>query len=314
MAERAPAGSLSKASGTNISAGSSESILILGGNGMLAHALARRAAIRGIQTVLLPRDQCDVRQPEQIETAFRVHHPTVVVNCAAYTKVDAAETETDLANAINGQAVESLLAIAGNVGARFVHFGSDFVFDGSSQRPYRENDPAHLLSAYGRSKYAGEATLLAHPNQNWLLLRTAWLYGRNGVCFPRTMVELARKGVPLSIVNDQIGSPTLTDDLADATFDLLAQNAAGLFHVVNSGAASWFDFAVATLEAFNISHPVAPISTAEWRAKRPGQAIRPAYSVLDTMAVADKLRRPMRPWRDALADFRSQVDTAGGFA
>jgi dTDP-4-dehydrorhamnose reductase len=218
-----------------------------------------------------------------------------------------------LADAVNGHAVEHLLNAAGNFGAKLVHFGSDFVFDGSSRRPYRENDSTNPLSAYGRSKYLGESALLARPRDNWLLLRTAWLYGRNGVCFPRTMVDLARKGVALSIVNDQTGCPTFTDDLAEATFDLLDQNVTGLYHVVNSGKASWFDFAVATLERFQISHPVTPISTEAWRAKRPGQAIRPAYSVLDTTTVANRLGRQMRPWREALAQFAHQVQITGGF-
>ena len=115
------------------------------------------------------------------------------------------------------------------------------------------------------------------------------------------------------LVNDQIGSPTFTNDLADATFDLLERDATGLFHVVNSEPASWFDLAVATLEEFGISHPVAPISTAQWRAKRPGQAIRPAYSVLDTTAVAHRLGRPMRPWRKTLANFAHQVQITGEF-
>ena len=216
---------------------------------MLAHALARSAAIRGQKALLLSHAQCDVTNPGDIESALQTHHPEILLNCAAYTKVDACETEPQLANAVNGHAVEYLLKSADAFGAKLVHFGSDFVFDGSSNRPYRETDHTNPLSAYGRSKYLGESTLLAHPSQNCLLLRTAWLYGRNGICFPRTMVELARKGVPLSIVNDQIGSPTFTDDLAEATFDLLEQNATGLYHVVNSGQASWFDLAVATLEA-----------------------------------------------------------------
>jgi dTDP-4-dehydrorhamnose reductase len=288
-------------------------MLILGGSGMLAHALARSAEMRGRPSVLLSRAQCDVTKPDDIKSALRTHRPEIVLNCAAFTKVDVCETESPLADAVNGHAVEHLLRETGGSGTKLVHFGSDFVFDGASDRPYREEDSAHPLSAYGRSKYLGESALLAHPNDNWLLLRTAWLYGRNGVCFPRTMVELARKGVPLSIVNDQIGSPTFTDDLAEATFDLLDQNAAGLYHVVNSGQASWFDFAVATLEAFNISHPVAPISTEGWRAKRPGQAIRPAYSVLDTTKIANQLGRPIRPWRDALANFAKIVSESGGF-
>jgi len=274
---------------------------------MLAHALARTAKARGHETTLLTRAQCDVTKPEHVDRVLREHRPKILLNCAAFTKVDASETESELANAVNGYAVKYLLHKVDENRIKLVHFGSDFVFDGSSQRPYREDDPASPLSAYGRSKYLGESALLAHPGGNWLLLRTAWLFGRNGVCFPRTMVELARKGVPLSIVNDQIGSPTFTDDLAEATLDLLDRNCTGLFHVVNSEPASWFDLAVAALDEFGIPHPVQPISTAEWRAKRPGQAIRPAYSVLDTAKLARTIERPMRPWREALRGFAAQM-------
>lgn len=287
------------------------SIVILGGNGMLAHALSRAGAARGHETILLSRAQCDVTNPEEVDRAFREYLPEILLNCAAYTKVDSCETESELADAVNGHAVQTLVRKSEENGTKLVHFGSDFVFDGTSRHPYDEDDAADPLSAYGRSKYLGESALLAHPGGDWLLLRTAWLYGRNGVCFPRTMVELARKGVPLSIVNDQIGSPTFTDDLADATFDLLEHDATGLFHVVNSDPASWFDLAVATLEEFGISYPVSSISTEGWRTRRPGQAIRPAYSVLDTGKLSAAIGRPMRPWREALRAFAEQVRDKG---
>ncbi len=270
---------------------------------MLAHALSRTLTSRGLEPILLTRAQCEITKPEQVDRAFGEYQPKIVLNCAAFTKVDACETESQYADAVNGRALQHLLRRSEEAGAKLVHLGSDFVFDGASQRPYREDDPANPLSAYGRSKFLGESALLANPGGNWLLLRTAWLYGPDGVSFPRTMIELARKGVPLSIVNDQIGSPTFTNDLAEATFDLLERDVTGLFHVVNSEPASWFDLAVATLEAFQISHPVRPISTEEWRAKRPGQAIRPAYSVLDTEKFAKTIGRSMRPWREALRAF-----------
>jgi dTDP-4-dehydrorhamnose reductase len=274
---------------------------------MLAHALARTAQQRGHEVTLLTRAQCDITNPGQIDRVFREHHPKIVINSAAYTKVDACETESALADAVNGHAVNHLLRKADETGTKLVHYGSDFVFDGSSRRPYREEDAANPLSAYGRSKFLGESALISNPGKNWLLLRTAWLYGSNGICFPRTMIELARKGIPLTIVSDQIGSPTFTNDLADATFDLLERNASGLFNAVNSEPASWFELAAATLKAFGSTHPVAPISTEGWRAKRPGQAIRPAYSVLDSAKLSHALGRKMRPWREALAAFAAEA-------
>ena len=138
-----------------------EPILILGGNGMLAHALARTAKARGYEATVLARTQCDITRPEQIDREIDEYRPNVLLNCAAFTKVDLCETESELADAVNGHAVTNLLKKAGETGVKLVHFGSDFVFDGSSPRPYREEDSANPLSAYGRSKYLGESALLA---------------------------------------------------------------------------------------------------------------------------------------------------------
>jgi dTDP-4-dehydrorhamnose reductase len=290
-----------------------KSLVILGSNGMLAHALAHTAVSRGHHPIAIPRSQCDITSEPQLRAVFEQHRPTVLFNCAAYTKVDAAETESHQANAINGYAVQTLGQLCRTFGTLLVHFGSDFVFDGRATQPYHEYDAPGPLCAYGQSKRLGEEALLADNWDNWLLLRTAWLYGPHGPCFPRTMVELARKGVPLSIVNDQIGSPTFTDDLADATFDLLDRQTTGLWHVVNADPASWYDLAIATLKAFDINHPIRPITTADWRAVRPQQATRPAYSVLDTSALTHRIARAMRPWREALQNFANQVRSAGSF-
>jgi dTDP-4-dehydrorhamnose reductase len=184
------------------------------------------------------------------------------------------------------------------------------VFDGKSRRPYRADDPVNPLSAYGRSKLLGEQKVQENAPDRWLILRTAWLYGRGGPNFPRTIVERARQGHPLRVVNDQIGSPTYTVDLAQATLEMLDLGLMGLWHVTNSGSTNWFDFARAALEEFGIAADLSPITTADWLKMRPKQAVRPEYSVLDTEALAQALKRPMRPWREALADYRDSVQQA----
>jgi len=141
--------------------------------------------------------------------------------------VDLCEQQRELADAINGHAVGILADQCRRFGTNLVQYSTDFVFDGSLRRPYRPDDPTRPLSAYGSSKLLGEKRLQAHAPQRWLILRTAWLYGRNGPCFPRTMVNVARQGKPLKVVSDQTGSPTLTDDLAEATLDLLDRGATG---------------------------------------------------------------------------------------
>jgi dTDP-4-dehydrorhamnose reductase len=276
--------------------------LITGAGGLLAGALRESLERRGISPIMLTRKDCDVSDPAAVENVFTTHRPRIVLNCAAYTKVDQAEREPTGADAVNGDAVGILAAAASRHDAHLVHYSTDFVFNGRSSRPYRPDDPTDPLSAYGRSKLLGEKMLQAQGPKNWLILRTAWLYGIGGPCFPRTVADRAKAGQPLRVVNDQIGSPTYVADLADATLNLLDRHSTGIWHVANAGKASWFDFAAAIVTAFNIPADLSPVTTAEWTAMRPGQAIRPAHSVLDISSYEQTIG-PMRPWQVALADY-----------
>ncbi|HZL37935.1 MAG TPA: dTDP-4-dehydrorhamnose reductase [Tepidisphaeraceae bacterium] len=287
------------------------SIVITGGHGMLAHAFVRNLAARGHNAVALDRAAADITREADVARIFREHRPTLLLNCAAYTKVDLCEQQQELANAVNGEAVGLLAAAAKARGTLLAHFSTDFVFDGRATRPYRPEDPVHPLSAYGRSKLLGEQKLQANPPARWLLIRTAWLYGRNGSCFPRTMVERGRAGQALRVVNDQIGSPTYTEDLAAATLDLIDAGAAGLWHLTNSGEVSWFNFAQAALEESGVNAPIAPTTSDEWFKLRPTSAVRPGYSVLDTQIFSKTVGRPMRAWRDALREYAREVARSG---
>jgi dTDP-4-dehydrorhamnose reductase len=289
-----------------------QSILITGGKGMLGHALMRNLTARGMNAVALDRAACDISNESDVKRVFEQYKPTLVFNCAAHTKVDLCEDEQEKAAAINGHGVGYLAQASRRAGAFLVHYSTDFVFNGRGQRPYRVDDPTGPLSAYGRSKLLGEQKLHENAPDRWLICRTAWLYGRNGPCFPRTMVERGRAGAPLRVVNDQIGSPTYTEDLAAATLDLIANGQTGLWHLTNTGSVSWYEFAKATLEEFGVKTEFGQTTTAEWLKLRPKQAIRPAYSVLDVEPFAKAIGRPMRPWRAALRDYAAAV-TAGGF-
>jgi len=288
-----------------------DSILITGGGGMLAHALARSLQSRGKSAIALTRVECDITNPAAVARVFEQHRPSLLLNCAAHTKVDLCEQQRELADAINGHAVGVLADQSRRFGTTLVHYSTDFVFDGQLRRPCRSDDPTRPLSAYGRSKLLGEQQLQANAPQRWLILRTAWLYGRNGPCFPRTMVNVARQGKPLKVVSDQTGSPTLTDDLAEATLDLLDRGAEGTWHIGNSGQTTWFDFTAAILEEFGLTADLSATTSAEWFKLRPDSAVRPAYSVLDTEPFARLVGRPMRHWRQALHDYRMQVDRDG---
>ncbi|MDB5357440.1 MAG: rmlD [Phycisphaerales bacterium] len=289
------------------------SIILTGGNGMLAHAFARNLAARGLRAVTVDRAACDISAESDVRTLFSKHRPTLLLNCAAHTKVDLCEEQEQLADAINGHGVGLLAKAAKEHGTFLVHFSTDFVFDGSGTRPYRTDDPVRPLSAYGRSKLLGEQLLQEHSPAKWIIARTAWLYGRNGPCFPRTIVERATASHPLRVVNDQVGSPTYTEDLAAATLDLIDRDATGIWHLTNSGSATWYEFASATIEEFGIVADIGPTTTADWQKLRPKSAIRPTYSVLDVEPFARKVGRPMRPWREALDDYCTAV-ARDGFA
>jgi dTDP-4-dehydrorhamnose reductase len=280
------------------------SVLITGAGGMLAQALAASLRRRGTEPVLLNRAALDVTHAEDVRRAFDKHRPKVVINCAAHTKVDLCEEQEDLAAAINGAGPENLARAAVEHGTRLVHYSTDFVFDGSATRPYRPDDPVNPLSAYGRSKLLGEQAIARVNPRGWLVIRTAWLYGPGGPCFPQTMINAAKAGKPLKVVADQVGSPTFTRDLAEATLDLIEHHASGLWHLTNSGSVSWHGFTAAILEEFGLTTDLSTTTSAEWKRLRPASATRPAYSVLDVEPFARLTGRPMRPWRQALHDYR----------
>jgi len=290
-----------------------DSIVITGGRGMLAQAIVAALAARKLSAVAVDRAAVDVTREADVRKLFAVHQPTLLINCAAHTKVDLCEDETEKANAINGHAVGVVARSAREHGTFVVHYSTDFVFDGSGRSPYRPDHPVGPLSAYGHSKLLGERLLQEHAPPEWLIVRTAWLYGRGGPSFPRTIVERARKGGPLKVVNDQIGSPTYTPDLAQATLDLLDRRETGIWHLTNSGQTSWFDFARSALGYFKVNANISPVTTAEWFKMRPKQATRPSYSVLDVEPFTRAVGRPMRHWEEALRDFASNVGE-GGFS
>ena len=284
------------------------SIIITGGGGMLAHALMEALASRGLSAIPVRRADCDISNRADVARLFQQHRPSLVLNCAAHTGVDLCEDEPEKANAINGEGPGYLAEMAGEHHSRLVHFSTDFVFDGQNDRPYRPDDAPHPISAYGRSKFLGEKRVQQVSPPGWLILRTAWLFGRHGGCFPQTIRNMALAGRTLRVVKDQVGSPTSTMDLADATLRLLDAKSTGLVHVTNSGTTTWYDFAVAILKAFGLSADLAPVSTAEWLRMRPKQAKRPLYSVLDGTQYQAMTNHTLRHWTKAFEEYRAAVE------
>jgi dTDP-4-dehydrorhamnose reductase len=290
-----------------------DSILITGGNGMLGRALGKSLRDAGRRATSLSRAELDIADTAALAGKFAFHKPTLVLNCAAHTKVDLCETEPDQAAAINGYAVGQMARLCREFGACLVHVSTDFVFDGALRRPFRPDDAVNPMSAYGRSKLLGEAELRQNAPKDWLIVRTAWVYGLHGANFPRTMVTAARAGKPLKVVADQFGCPTYAADLAEGILALLDKGARGIWHVTNSGQTNWHEFAKAALEEFGLKAEVAPLTSEQWNQIRPNCAPRPLYSVLDISAFEQKVGRPMRPWREGLRDYREAVERNGGF-
>lgn len=281
--------------------------LILGGTGMLGRALAAEARRRGQAALALSRDQADITDPGRLRYWMESFRPELVVNAAAFTKVDACEGEArERAFAVNGAAVGNIAAAAAAGGARLIHVSTDYVFDGKGSSPYREGDPTAPLSVYGQSKLEGERQALQYPRS--LVVRTSWLFGPGGPNFAATMVNLIQQGrLPLRVVADQQGAPTYTPFLARAILDLAPlATFTGTVHYRNREPVTWHAFAreIAALWAAPAETvDVLPVTTAEF----PRPAPRPAYSVLDVQRFESAVGRRVEPWALGLADYLARI-------
>ena len=297
-------------------------LLVLGAGGQVGHELVRALAPVG-EVVSATRDDAgtlrvDLANADSLAAALDAARADVIVNAAAYTAVDRAEDEPELADRVNHRAVAEIGAWAKRNGGRVVHYSTDYVFDGSSKRPYRENDATAPLGAYGRSKLAGEDALRASGARH-LIVRTAWVYAARGNNFLRTMLRLAGERDELRVVADQTGAPTPASLVADASAAMLRQwlddgeNAGrdGTYHLVSAGRCSWFEFAEAIVDGaaarglIERRPRVVPIATAEY----PTRARRPAYSVLDTSKVTAAFGLQLPDWRAGLESVFDQLAT-----
>jgi dTDP-4-dehydrorhamnose reductase len=266
--------------------------LVTGAGGMLAADLVR--VLEGRQVTALGRRDLDITDAAAVREAVVGHD--VVINTAAFTNVDAAESDEPTAFAVNATGAGNVADAAAAAGARLVHVSTDYVFEGTGTRPYAEDSPRAPLGAYGRSKAAGEELVQRHPEA--YLVRTAWLYGAHGSNFARTMLRLAGERDTVSVVTDQVGQPTWSRDLAAAIVALVdAEAPFGIYHGTNAGEASWFDFARAIFEESGLDpERVKPTDSSSFTRPAP----RPAYSVLSHAAWATARLPAPRPWRDAL--------------
>lgn len=264
--------------------------LVTGAGGMLAADVLDRASRTGQPVLGLARSELDLCDGQAVRDLVRAYRPDVVVNCAAWTAVDAAEAHEEQALAVNGHAVRSLAEACAAAGARLVHVSTDYVFDGASEEPYAEDAPTGPVNAYGRTKLAGERAALEHGHY---VVRTAWLYGARGPNFVRTMVRLAGERATVNVVDDQRGQPTWTADLADYLVRLAASDLPpGVYHGTSAGATTWCGFAKEIFALLGADQErVRPVPSSAY----PRPAPRPVSGVL-----AHTRWAPIRHWRTAL--------------
>ena len=276
-------------------------ILIVGNRGMLGSELmaAFQNGADRYEIVGLDLPEIDIALPESCREAIDGVRPDVVINAAAFTRVDDCETQRDLAMNVNGEGAGNLAAAAAAAGALFIHNGTDYIFDGNKTEGYREDDKPGPASVYGKSKLLGE-NLVRRNSPDHMIIRISWLFGANGVNFIRTIVGAARKGNPLRVVDDQRGSPTYAKDVAWQTLKMAAAGCRGTYHVTNGGNCTWYDLAVKAVAWAKIPDiSITPVTSSEY----PRPAPRPANSILvDTRLLREGLPQ-MRPWQDAAREY-----------
>lgn len=284
-------------------------IALFGGSGQLGAELKSRAGVLDFELCSPVRKEVDLTEGAQVRGVLENLAPDVVINAAAYTAVDKAEEERELAFAINAEGARNIAEACLGVDARLIHISTDYVFDGSLSRPLHEADVVNPLSVYGASKLEGEKACLEILRDKAVVVRTQALYGRGGINFVSTMLQLFESRDEIRVVDDQFVSPTWAGWLAEVVLDLVRTEVSGIVHASNSGVVSWFEFAQ-TIQALaqsklglHSSTNILPVSAAEY--KRP--AVRPTYSAFDTTCLEGILKRPVTHWRQVLEAYLDEV-------
>lgn len=277
-------------------------LLLTGAEGQLGKAVQRLAKTRDIPIVPLSRADLDITDRAEVQEAVRHHAPSHIVNAAAYTAVDQAESEPEQAYAVNRDGAAWLAEAAQANGCRLLHISTDFVFDGEQSRPYKPEDTPNPINVYGASKLAGEQAVLDATHGEALVLRTAWVYSRDGKNFLKTMLRLMRERDELRVVEDQIGTPTCTTSLADVLLRAVDAKLSGIHHWTDAGVASWYDFAF-SIQHEAVQHALLPRSVpinAIGSDAYPTPALRPSFSLLDRRSLANALDRSPLSWQQML--------------
>jgi dTDP-4-dehydrorhamnose reductase len=272
-------------------------VLILGANGQLGSEFKNFLKDK-VELYAFSHTDLDILGYQKLLKRLQETSPDVVINCSAYTKVDQAEKEENLAYLVNVVGAKNVSFVSFKVKAKVVYFSTDYVFDGKKNSPYNEFDKPNPISVYGKSKLLGEICTREH-NPNHLILRISWLYGINGSNFVKTIIRLAKEKGELKVVNDQVGTPTYTLEVVKQTWKLIQEDRIGLYHSANLGQTTWFEFARRIVEKLNLNAKVIPIKTEEFQTL----AKRPSFSVLENYLLKIENKNIMRNWEEAFDDF-----------
>ncbi|MEK4363664.1 dTDP-4-dehydrorhamnose reductase [Paenibacillus sp. FSL M8-0212] len=279
-------------------------VLVTGSNGQLGRDVVFLLENGGHFVLACDRDQMDITNQAQCIEVISSFHPEVVIHCAAYTAVDAAETDIDGAYKVNAVGTRNVTVAAERTGAKLIYISTDYVFDGNSENPYQEYDNTNPQSVYGKSKRAGEL-MVQSLSSKWFIVRTSWVYGLYGNNFVKTMLKLGQEKPKLQVVNDQKGSPTYTVDLGEFLLKLMPTEKYGIYHASNSGTCTWYEFTQAIFEearelkGLSIQAQLEPCTTEQF----PRPAPRPRNSVLDHLSIRTNGLSGLRSWREGLRDF-----------
>lgn len=277
-------------------------ILVTGVSGQLGYDVERELDQRGIEHLGTSSRELDITDREAVERLMESYRPDAVIHCAAYTKVDLAEDEPERCWAVNADGTRNVAAACRRTGAKLLYISTDYVFPGTGERSYETGDPTGPVNTYGRSKLAGELAVQSLL-EKYFIVRISWVFGKNGNNFVKTMLRLAESKAELSVVCDQIGSPTYTADLAPLLCDMVQTERYGVYHATNEGTCAWSEFAEAIFELAGRQVAVHPIPTSAY----PTKAARPLNSRLSKERLRDNGFQALPEWKDALARYLKEI-------
>lgn len=277
-------------------------VLVTGVKGQLGYDVMAELAKRNIEAIGVDIDEMDITDKISVEKVIGEAAPDVVVHCAAYTAVDAAEDNEALCRRVNADGTRNIAEVCKKLDCKMVYISTDYVFDGQGTRPWEPDDERHPLNVYGQTKYEGELAVQENLSK-YFIVRIAWVFGKNGKNFVKTMLKLAETHDKLTVVNDQFGSPTYTHDLARLLVDMIQTDKYGIYHATNEGICTWYEFACEIFKQAGVKIEVTPVPASEY----PAKAKRPENSRLDKSKLTENGFERLPSWQDALGRYLKEI-------